>query len=85
MQASGMKRRTPVSPDHPPGDGEGLRAKGGNVLPKKPPDSIPGPSSGVSYLEVPDSGGLGRNQPGDPDMKVLEVTFGDGSQPRGRW
>ena len=31
---------------------------------------IPGPSFGV-WLEVPNSGGLGRNQPGDPDMKVL--------------
>ena len=32
---------------------------------------VPGPSFGVSCLEVPDGGGLGRNQPGDPDMKVL--------------
>ena len=32
---------------------------------------IPGPSFGVSCLEVPDVSGLGRNQPGDPDMKVL--------------
>ena len=28
---------------------------------------------GVSCLEVPVGRGLGRNQPGDPDMKVLET------------
>ena len=33
--------------------------------------TIPGPSFGVSWLEVPNSSGLGRNQPGDPDMKVI--------------
>ena len=38
---------------------------------------VPGPKKdkkGVSWLEVPDRGGLGRQQPGDPELKMLVST-----------